>query len=280
MSHHDKESVLARDLQALNEQKMNRRRMFTWMATATAVPVLGGLLKSNLLKAQVANLPINQGGVTPPTAATCSVIPPETAGPYPGDGSNGANALGLSGIVRSDITTSVGTASGVAAGIPLRVELTLINAAGNCEPLVDYAVYIWHCDQIGDYSMYTGAAKTENYLRGVLASDAEGVVAFDSIFPGCYAGRWPHIHFEVYKSIETATTYRGKVATSQLALPPVPCKDVYATAGYEKSVRNLANISLARDNVFSDGVTLQLASVTGSVELGYVAKLTVAIKGS
>ena len=55
-----------------------------------------------------------------PWAADSSVevadgeIPEETAGPYPGDGSNGPNVLAESGVVRSDITTSFGDASGVA----------------------------------------------------------------------------------------------------------------------------------------------------------------------
>src|SRR5690349_17821726 len=36
-------------------------------------------------------------------AATCAVIPEETAGPYPGDGSNGPDILEQSGVVRQDI---------------------------------------------------------------------------------------------------------------------------------------------------------------------------------
>lgn len=262
MGIHHEESALARDLQTLHEQKLNRRKMFAWMAGASVVPLVGGLLSSKSLKA----------------AAACSIIPTETAGPYPGDASNGANALALADIVRSDITTSIGTASAVAAGIPLRVEITLINASNNCEPLEGYAVYLWHCDIDGNYSMYTGTAKTENYLRGVQETDSEGNLAFDSIFPACYPGRWPHIHFEVYKTVTAATTYKNKIATSQIALPPASCNLVFATEGYEKSVTNMKKITLAKDNVFSDGATLQLATVTGSVEEGFVSKLVVAIK--
>ncbi len=260
--HKHEESALGRDLLALQEQRWNRRKIFAWMGASAALPLAAGLLKASGVKA----------------AAACSVIPTETAGPYPGDGSNGANALKLSGIVRQDIRTSVDTSEGVAEGVPLRVELTLINAAGECEALEGYAVYIWHCDRAGDYSMYTGAAKSENYLRGVQETDAEGIVAFDSIFPGCYSGRWPHIHFEVYKSLDAATTYRSKLVTSQLAFPSAPCKEVYATEGYEKSQTKLSRISIAKDNVFADGVTLQLATVTGSPSEGYLAKLVVAIK--
>ena len=84
-------------------------------------------------------------------------------------------------------------------------------------------------------------------------TDANGTVTFTSIFPGAYSGRWPHIHFEVYPSLDEATPAGTKLATSQIALPEDACKLVYATAGYEQSVANLAQTSLATDMVFSDG---------------------------
>jgi protocatechuate 3,4-dioxygenase beta subunit len=140
-------------------------------------------------------------------------------------------------------------------------------------------VYLWHCDRAGLYSLYSAGATNQNYLRGVQAADATGKLSFTSIFPGCYAGRWPHVHFEVYKSLGAATAVRNKIATSQLALPKSACDLVYATSGYESSVRNLAGISLASDNVFSDGAQLQLATMTGSVSEGFKAALTVAVNG-
>ena len=146
-------------------------------------------------------------------------IPDETAGPFPGDGSNGPNALAESGVVRSDITTSFGGASGVAAGVPARIELTLLDVAGGGAPLAGAAVYLWHCDIDGRYSMYDESIAEENYLRGVQEADADGKVAFASIFPAAYAGRWPHIHFEIYESIDAATSAGAKLKTSQLALP-------------------------------------------------------------
>ena len=94
---------------------------------------------------------------------------------------------------------------------------------------------------------------------------------------GCYSGRWPHIHFEVYASLAAAANVANKIATSQIALPKATCDQVYATSGYEASVGNLAQTSLATDNVFSDGASLELATVTGSVGAGLVASLTVAL---
>ena len=62
--------------------------------------------------------------------ACVSEIPQETAGPYPGDGSNGVNVLSESGVVRSDLTTSFGGASGVAGGVPTTVRLRVYDLEG------------------------------------------------------------------------------------------------------------------------------------------------------
>src|SRR6185369_5639030 len=113
----------------------------------------------------------------------------ETAGPYPADGSNAnLNALALSGIVRSDIRSSIAGATGVAAGVALTVRLALVNTNGSCADLAGYAVYLWHCDRDGQYSLYSAGVTGENYLRGVQVSDSDGMVSFTTIFPGCYSG--------------------------------------------------------------------------------------------
>ena len=69
-------------------------------------------------------------------------------------------------------------------------------------------MYLWHCTADGNYSLYSSGITNQNYLRGVQVSDASGLVSFTSIFPGCYSGRWPHIHFEVYRSLALATSGR------------------------------------------------------------------------
>lgn len=204
-------------------------------------------------------------------------IPEETAGPFPGDGSNGVNVLTESGIVRSDITSSFGSASGIAEGMPLSVELTVVDLSSGSTPVTGAAVYIWHCDRAGNYSMYSGDAVNENFLRGVQETDGDGKVSFKSIFPAAYSGRWPHIHIEVYPSVSDATSASSKLRTTQLALPKEACNQVYATSGYESSLRNMAQTSLDSDNVFSDGYSLQLAKVTGSTSKGYTAALNLPV---
>lgn len=206
-------------------------------------------------------------------------IPEETAGPYPGDGSNGVNVLSESGVVRSDMTASFGSASGVAGGVPVTVKLRIYDLNGEtATALPGAAIYLWHCDRDGRYSLYSEGATDENYLRGVQEADADGNITFTSIFPGCYAGRWPHMHFEVYESIDSATSYTNKLRTSQLALPQDVCDEVYGSAeGYEQSVTNLGQLTLDTDGIFSDGYSLQMASVTGSVDEGYTISLNVPV---
>lgn len=221
------------------------------------------------------------GSATPSSAASIDVaseIPDETAGPYPGDGSNGPDILAESGVVRSDLRTSFGTGSATAEGIPMTLELTLVDMANDYQPYAGAAVYVWHCDRDGEYSMYGEQIVEENYLRGVQIADRSGRVSFTSIFPACYSGRWPHIHFEVYPDQASITDSTRAVATSQLALPEEICTAVYATEGYERSVTNLAQVSLESDNVFSDdGGQTQLGKATGSVVPGYAVSLTAGV---
>jgi protocatechuate 3,4-dioxygenase beta subunit len=143
--------------------------------------------------------------------------------------------------------------------------------------LAGAAVYLWHCDIDGRYSLYSDGITQENYLRGVQETGSDGSVRFTSIFPAAYSGRWPHIHFEVYPSLEAATTASRRLRTSQLALPEDACALVYATDGYEQSVRNMAQTSLDTDNVFGDGYSLQLATVTGDIDSGMAATLNVPV---
>lgn len=211
--------------------------------------------------------------------ACVAEVPDETAGPYPGDGSNGANALTTDGVVRNDIRRSFGGATGIAEGILLTVRMTVLNLADACKPFAGAAIYLWHCDRAGNYSMYSASVRNENYLRGVAATDASGVVEFTSIFPGCYAGRWPHIHFEVFADVASAISGRRQIVkTSQIALPEEACRTVYAAEGYNASVTNLSRTSLKTDNVFrEDGGARQLATMAGSNAQGWTADLTIAV---
>ena len=215
---------------------------------------------------------------TTAATTTCTEIPDETAGPYPGDGSNGPDVLGESGVVRSDITTSFAGMSGTATGTPLTLRFKVLDVADGCTPKAGAAVYVWHADAQGRYSLYSSGATNQNYLRGVQEVDSDGWVTFQSIFPGCYDGRWPHVHFEVYESLADASNVKNKIATSQLALPQDVAEKVYVdTSLYPSSATNLKRVSLTSDMVFKDSWQSELGTVTGDTTSGFVAQLNVGV---
>ena len=292
--HHDHDQGLAHDLTRLQQQALQRRTALRWLMGAGAASLTGagamalagcgggGGGDTATSSSTSGSSSSSSTGSTTTTSSACSVIPSETEGPYPGDGSNTANGsvanvLALSGVVRSDIRSSIAGASGIATGVPLQVIIELVNTNASCADLAGYAIYLWHCDALGRYSMYSSGVTGENYLRGVQATGSDGLATFQTIYPGCYAGRVPHIHFEVYRSTTTATNWNNKLRTSQLCFPSDANGAVYASSGYGNSAANNAATSLASDGIFSDGYASQLATVTGSVAAGYVARLKVGI---
>jgi protocatechuate 3,4-dioxygenase beta subunit len=274
---HDDFGGLQRDLRATGAA-MDRRNLFRLMARfggAVGALQLIGCGGSSTSPTSAATTGATTT-TTPTSNAACTVIPNETQGPFPGDGSNGPNVLSQTGVVRSDIRTSFAGLSGTADGVPLTIALTIVSRS-TCLPIAGSAVYLWHCDRLGRYSLYSSGVTNQNYLRGTQQADATGRVTFTSIYPGCYAGRWPHIHFEVYPSIAAASSVANKIATSQIAMQKSTSDLVYATAGYETSIVNQAQITLASDNVFSDGAALELPTMSGSVAGGLTAAITIAV---
>ena len=226
-------SRLQRDLAA----SIDRRRLLGGMALG-----VGGAV----LAACGSRAGAQDGGACPPT-------PREIKGPFPADGSNGRprpiNVLAMDGIVRRDIRPSFAGLEGRAEGVPLELELELTGAG--CEPLAGGAIYLWQNDAAGAYSLYN--LPDANYLRGLQAADAQGRVRFTAIVPGCYGGRYPHCHFEVFASPEAALAGDAPLLVSQLAFPADECRAIYrGDARYGDSLRNLDQLPLARDFVFGD----------------------------
>jgi protocatechuate 3,4-dioxygenase beta subunit len=219
----------------------------------------------------------SSGSTGTTTTTSTGEIPDETAGPYPADGSNGVDVLDQSGIVRSDIRSSIDGGL-TAEGVPMTFTLTILDMANNNAPYAGVAVYVWHCDAAGGYSMYSEGIENETYLRGVQVADSDGTVTFTSIIPACYTGRWPHIHFEVYPDVDSITDATNAISTSQAAMPEDVSNAVFVLEGYEGSTANMAQVTLANDNVFGDdGGELQLATATGDVTNGYVVTLDVPV---
>lgn len=292
---------LAADLDMMLQATSNRRQSLRWLlAGAPGVPLFGcgGAGDSDASATTTATgtsdattpastdtASIIATPATPATPAastdtattgssgTCAAIPEEAGGPYAADGTNSTsggvvNVSNLSAIVRKDIRSSVAGFTGTAGGVPLTIRLQLVNASGSCALLSGYAVYLGHCTSDDLYSLDSSGVTGQNYLRGVQQTDASGNLEFTSIFPGCYLGRMPHVHFEVYPTVAKSTSAVNRLKTSQFTFPLAPLNEVYATTDYSASVRNLAQISYATDNVFSDGTALQMGSVSGNATDG------------
>lgn len=262
---------------------VSRRGILSMLGLGVGAATLAACsaLASSATSPLITSTPKTTPSATPTPSATLVVeevlpageIPDETAGPYPGDGSNGPDVLEQSGIVRSDIRTSIGGTTPV-DGVPLTFTLRITDMAGGDKPFENAAVYAWHCDALGRYSMYSSGVENETWLRGVQVADSNGQVTFTSIVPGCYSGRWPHIHFEVYPDLASTSDSANAISTSQLAFPEAMFGDIYALPAYDGSARNLSGVTLAGDNVFGeDGGALQIATVSGDVTAGFTASL-------
>jgi len=194
---------------------------------------------------------------------SCTLIPTETAGPFPLDLTENTTFL------RQDIKESK-------TGVPLNVKLKIIGNA-NCLPMANVRVNIWHCDKDG---LYSGYSTTNNqgqagltYLRGYQFTDSNGEVEFQTIFPGWYTGRICHIHFQVYVSSNYA-------AVSQLTFD-VNAKNAIYSANSALYTKGVDPMSLSSDNIFADGYQYQIASLTAnSTTGGYDTSLEVTIQGT
>lgn len=275
----DHDLGLAHDLGAL----LARRRVLALIGSAGAAALLGSCGQDPILGRAEAEV-VGKAA----DGSQCVVHPRETAGPFPADGSNRAhgtlaNVLADSGIVRADMRPSLDADRPVAAGTPLALTLTLVDVARGCAPLAGHAIYLWHCDAEGRYSVYD--LPDASYLRAVGVTDTAGTATFTTIFPGCYRGRFPHMHFEVYPSLAKATSYENRILTSQLAMPEKACSAIYAgDPVYAASVANFADSPLSRDGIFADNTPLQLAAQTVAVEAagagGYRGTATIGINGA
>lgn len=132
---------------------LSRRAALTAVATAGAGVAAWWILAGSPGGAEANTTTLAMDG------STCTLLPQETAGPFPADGSNALagqrlNVLAVSGVERRDIRQSFGGLTEDADGILLELEITLVDIDAACAPLSDLAVYIWHCDSAGKYSLY------------------------------------------------------------------------------------------------------------------------------
>ena len=241
---------------SVNESKKLARR--------EVLVALGASVGAAALAACGSSSPTSPSTTTTTTTTTnntsCVVSASETRGPYP----DTVGMINNAAFYRRDITEG-------RSGLPLTLTLTIVNVNSACAAVSGVQVEIWQCDAAGNYSEYSqqgfnGAGQT--FLRGVQTTDANGQVTFTTIYPGWYQGRATHIHVDVYRSGTI-------VKTTQIAFPENISAAVYASGVYAS--KGQSPTSNASDNVFSDGVINELATVTGSTTSGYTATLNIGI---
>ena len=192
---------------------------------------------------------------------SCTVSPSETKGPFP---IKTPSQLVLENIKSDRI------------GVALLINLTIENQSKDCAPLEGVLVDVWHCDKDGNYSEYGGTSMQQtdytsvHFLRGRQTSDANGEVSFISIFPGWYQGRAPHIHVEVLSASGSS------LLVTQIAFPENVASEVYSSTNYAS--HGQADTSNTSDNVFSDSLSDELATLTGNLTDGYTLSKTITVK--
>ena len=194
------------------------------------------------------------------TDGSCTVSPAETKGPFP---IKTPSQLVLENIKSDRI------------GVALLINLTIENKSTNCAPLENVLVDVWHCDKDGNYSEYGGTSMQQtnytevHFLRGRQTTNAKGEVSFISIFPGWYQGRAPHVHVEIL----TATG--SSLLVTQIAFPENVSSEVYSSTNYV--AHGQPDTSNTRDNVFSDSLDDELATLTGNLTDGYTLSKTITV---
>lgn len=221
---------------------------------------LGALLSSgSLLQACTKLADPTSTSTSGLSADGCTLSPSETKGPFP--------IKSPAELVKSSIVSD-------REGIPLVINVQVVNQNKNCAPVANAKVDLWHCDADGNYSEYggTGMQQTDytnaHFLRGRQTTDTNGQVSFISIYPGWYRGRASHIHLEVIDANGSS------LVVSQIAFPEDTSSTVYATEHYNGE----ADTSNTRDNIFSDSLVLNMAdSLTGNTTDGYVLTKTITV---
>jgi protocatechuate 3,4-dioxygenase beta subunit len=199
-------------------------------------------------------------------SSACRVTPTEVEGPYPYPGGEINNPLN-----RIDIT-------GGQTGVPLTLNLLVVNTNDNCNVFANARVDIWHCNKDGYYSGYSGqqgqlGSKSyigETWLRGYQTTDTQGAVAFNTIYPGWYGGRATHIHFEIF-----VNNVLKKQA--QLTFSETISDAVHQSTLYNLGVNTTRNTA---DGIFGNSATdlaNETLSLAGSIAAGYTGTYTFGI---
>ncbi|KAI1873863.1 uncharacterized protein JN550_003132 [Neoarthrinium moseri] len=183
--------------------------------------------------------------------ATCALVEETTIGPYFVAGE----------LVRTNVTEGQ-------AGVPLHLDMQFVDVS-DCSAVSDIVVDIWHCNATGVYSGVSATGQgglNSTFCRGAQISDDDGVVQFDTVFPGHYTGRVTHIHILSTKDAKVLSnqTYEGGVAThvGQLFFDPDLVASVEALDPYTSNAQSITDI-------LSDGIAAAEATSDYDIFVDY-----------
>jgi protocatechuate 3,4-dioxygenase beta subunit len=232
-----------------------------------ALVTLGGLGAGVVWAATRGSAGLARAAVAAPhatAAATCVLTPEVTEGPY----------WISNHLTRRNIKDG-------RPGLTLALYVTVLDAT-TCKPIAGADVEIWHADASGVYSGYSGSSppsgggghatpnNSKRYLRGHQKSDANGRVRFDTIYPGWYRGRTPHIHLKVHVG-------GSVVHTGQLFFADATSRAVYRTSKYRS--HGLQDTTNRSDSIYAQaGGSKALVHLARRSAGGYNGSITVGVR--
>ncbi len=169
----------------------------------------------------------------------CTLTPSDVQGPF----------WINSAMLRQDITEGV-------FGLPFTFYIKLVDAA-TCAPIVGAVVDVWHDDPDGKYSGFASEGTAGlTYLRGIQITGLDGMVRFESVYPGWYTGRTPHLHLKINPNagseLTTQLYFPEEISTRAYLLPP------YDTHGPSPVVNST-------DAFFNPDLLMRMRTPTGGI---------------
>jgi len=204
------------------------------------------------------------------SGSSCTATPEGEIGPYFADDSD-------SGFNRSNILANLdGTET--QTGVPLTLNVTIIDTENSCAALEGAQVDIWHCNASGVYSdIASENTSTQTWLRGYQLSDANGLVSFTTIIPGWYSGRTTHIHLRVRSNYSEASSTSDGTNTTQVFFPQ-SLIDTLANSVSPYSSEGTNPTTNVADRVYTDQTHGEmLLTLTGTTSGGYTADITIGV---
>ncbi|KAL7266480.1 hypothetical protein RUND412_010972, partial [Rhizina undulata] len=202
--------------QQQNSQQQQQGQQQGQQSSSSEIQPSATVVIASAASSSIASDPFS--GVIP----TCVLAPEEEVGPYY-----------LSGeLIRDDIRESE-------PGIDLLLDVQVFDV-NTCEVLPDIMLDFWNCNSTGVYSGFEAENTLgETQLRGLVASDSDGIVQLTTIFPGHYSGRATHLHIVAHYGgtvLENGTYTSGTVPhIGQVFFPQEVITAVEATSPYDQN---------------------------------------------